>query len=115
MQYEIIYLLILKVFRNTIKQEIQIDLMSEIQRRFLNRTNSLIKDDDANEEEEFWGNDDYAPGKSRNKAQTKAPHQNVTKSSFENQNCVEILLLKNEKYNCQEVTLDVVVAPILKS
>ena len=44
--------------------------------------NRLIDDDDASEKEEFWGDDDYAPRKSRNKAQTKAPHENVTKSSF---------------------------------
>jgi len=73
---------------------------------------SFIDDDEASDAEEFWGDDEYAPGKSKPKAQRKALSKDEEESN--SQNCVELLLLKNENNSCQEVTLDVVVAPFLK-
>lgn len=73
---------------------------------------SFIDDYEASDNDEFWGDDDYAPGKSKSKSQSKATDDDEAK--LQSQNCVELLLFKNEHYICHEATLDIVVSPFLK-
>ena len=56
---------------------------------------------------------DCTPGKNKSKKESKAPNDD-SKLQKRNQDCVELLLLKNEHYICHEATLDIVVSPFLK-
>jgi len=72
---------------------------------------SFIDDDDASEHE-FWGEEEYGPGKSKSKNQSKV--MDADDAKLQSQDCVELLLFKNEHYICHEATLDIVVSPFLK-